>query len=91
MRKNLGIRKVKSLGHDKDKCLICGTSKIMEICEQKLSEDEFKYLESIIDALWDIVEDADYMKAIFDGSFPSAVEKLTVALERAKEIRGTAK
>lgn len=38
-----------------------------------------------IEALLDIEMDRDYYKSILDGDWPSSVELLTQALERAKQ------
>ena len=51
------------------------------------NENDRKWLLNLYDQIDDERFDANYNRAVLDGSWPSAVEQLEQALAKAKEIR----
>ena len=73
--------------HNKETCHICKQSEMVKRIQSKLPEREAKEFRDFVNEYVNIEMDLNYHQAIMDGSWPSAVEQLTDALEKAKRIR----
>jgi DNA-binding NtrC family response regulator len=66
-------------------CELCVYSReVREKIERRDVNELIKVIEDLMNANYNVGFDLDYYKCIMDGSWPSAVEQLEAALERAK-------
>lgn len=68
-------------------CELCQESKMMHSIVVSLPQHQARWLTEFYEKHMTISFDANYDAAVLDGSWPTAVEQLTVALTKAKEIR----
>lgn len=74
-------------GEVENKCLcdLCEYSrKIREIVARKNAEELIETIHELHEATYNMGADLDYLKCIMDGSWPSAEQQLTLALEKAR-------
>ena len=75
------------MAHNKKTCHVCKESAMFNRILSRLPKREAKELREFLNYYVNIAMDLNYHQAIMDGSWPSAVEQLTEALEKAKKIR----
>jgi hypothetical protein len=66
-------------------CTICKYSRKVEgVIERRDPDELIAVVKELMDASYNMGHDLDYANCVLDGSWPSAVEQLERALERAK-------
>ena len=74
-----------SKDHRVCECSLCQYSrKVHEVVESRDPEALIAVVKELMSASYNIGDDLNYLECIMDGSWPSAVQQLTAALEKAK-------